>query len=243
MPEGGVVKLSAENVEAPGPEGLALKPGRYVKITVEDTGAGIPEEHLSRIFDPYFTTKKDGSGLGLASSYSIIKNHGGHISVSSTVGRGTRFEVFIPGLAKGASTEAAEPAALSECSGRVLVMDDDDLVRSSVCRVLEALGYDSAEASDGVAAALEYKKGMDEGRPFDAVILDLTVRAGMGGEEAAALILELDRSAKMFVSSGYSDSPVIADYRDYGFTGFLQKPYDAPELDKKLRSVIAGKKG
>ena len=242
MPEGGVVTLSAGNVEIPGPQaGLPLKPGRYVKITVEDTGEGIPDEVLPRIFDPYFTTKKSGSGLGLASSYSIIKNHGGCISVSSSVGRGTRFEIFIPGLPRKASPAAEAPAASGLSAGRVLVMDDDDLVRRSVCRVLEALGYDPVEATDGMEAALEYKKCMENGKPVDAVILDLTVRAGMGGEAAVARILELDPSAKVFVSSGYSDNPVIANYRDYGFTGFLHKPYDTPELDMKLRAAIAGK--
>lgn len=242
MPEGGVVTLSAGNVEAPGAEaGQPLKPGKYVKITIEDTGAGISEEYLPRIFDPYFTTKKSGSGLGLASSYSIIKKHGGRISVSSIVGVGTRFEIFLPGLVKSPQVEAEEPAAPVTSAARVLIMDDDDLVRKSICRVLEALGYEPVEASDGMEAALEYKKAMENGKPFDAVILDLTVRAGMGGEEAAARILKLDPSAKLFVSSGYSNTPVIANYKNYGFTGFLQKPYDAPELDRKLRAVIAEK--
>lgn len=239
MPEGGVVTLSARNIEVPGTQaGLPLTPGRYVKISVEDTGDGIPDEILPRIFDPYFTTKKSGSGLGLASAYSIIKNHGGCISVSSSVGRGTRFEVFIPGLPKKTRPAAEVPAA-GISAGRVLVMDDDDLVRRSICRVLEALGYDPLEASDGLEAASEYKKGMVDGKPPDAVILDLTVRAGMGGEEAVARILKLDPSAKVFVSSGYSDTPVIANYKDYGFCGFLQKPYDAPELERKLRAAVA----
>lgn len=240
MPDGGVVTLSAGNIEAPGSQAaLPLKPGRYVKITIEDTGVGIPEEYLPRIFDPYFTTKKSGSGLGLASSYSIIKNHGGCISVSSVAGSGTRFEIFLPGLAQKSPAPAEEPTAPAPSAGRVLIMDDDELVRRSIRRVLEALGYEAVEAADGLEAALEYKKGMETGKPVDAVILDLTVRAGMGGEEAAARILELDPSARMFVSSGYSDTPVIANYRDYGFTGFLQKPYGAAELDRKLRAVIA----
>ncbi|CAG1064795.1 two-component system, cell cycle sensor histidine kinase and response regulator CckA [uncultured bacterium] len=240
MPDGGVVKLSADNVEVSGPQtGLPLKPGKYVKISVEDKGVGIPEETLSKIFDPYFTTKKDGNGLGLASSYSIIKNHGGFIAASSTAGQGTRFEVYIPGLPRKDSTQFEEPAVPPPSSGRVLVMDDDDLVRTSVCRVLDTLGYDYVEAADGLRAALEYKKLMESGKKPDAVILDLTVKAGMGGEEAASRILELDPFAKLFVSSGYSDNPVTANYREYGFCGFLQKPYDARELDKKLRAALA----
>jgi PAS domain S-box-containing protein len=244
MPEGGIIRLSAENVEVSGSQaGLPLKPGMYVKITVADTGVGIPEEYLSRIFDPYFTTKKSGSGLGLASSYSIIKNHGGCILVFSSVGSGTRFEVFIPGMDKKAPAPALaeEPTIPAHSFARVLVMDDDELVRRSICRVLEALGYEPIEAIDGLEAALEYKKAMENGKPVDAVILDLTVRAGMGGEEAAAMILELDPAAKLFVSSGYSDNTVISNYKDYGFIDFLQKPYDAAVLDKKLRTVIAEK--
>jgi len=242
MPEGGVVRLSAETVKVTGTEaGVPLAPGKYVKITIKDTGVGIPEELLPRIFDPYYTTKKSGSGLGLASSYSIIKNHGGCILVSSRVGSGTRFEVFLPGLDKKAPAPAEEPSVPEFSAGKVLVMDDDDLVRRSICRVLEALGYEPIETTDGLEAALEYKKRMENGKPADAVILDLTVRAGIGGEEAAAMILELDPSAKIFVSSGYLDNTVIANYKDYGFIGFLQKPYDAPELDKKLRGVIAEK--
>ncbi|MBI2400260.1 MAG: response regulator [Deltaproteobacteria bacterium] len=242
MPEGGVVKLSAGNIEVSTTQAaLPLKPGKYVKITVEDTGPGIPEEYLPRIFDPYFTTKKSGSGLGLASSYSIIKNHGGSILVYSVTGSGTRFEVFIPGLTQKAPAPAEEQATPARSPAKVLVMDDDHLVRKSICRVLDSLGYEPIEATDGLEAALEYEKGMKNGKLVDAVILDLTVRAGMGGQEAAAMILKLDPSAKIFVSSGYSDTPVIANYRDYGFTGFLQKPYDAPELDKKLRAVLAEK--
>jgi hypothetical protein len=213
MPDGGVVRLSASNVEVSGPQtGLPLKPGKYVKITVEDKGVGIPEEALPRIFDPYFTTKKNGNGLGLASSYSIIKNHGGFISVSSTAGQGARFEVFMQGLPRKASPPPDEPAFTGPSSGRVLVMDDDDLVRKSICRVLDTLGYDYVEAANGLSAALEYKK------------------------------LELDPSAKIFVSSGYSENPVTANYREYGFCGFLQKPYDARDLDKKLRAALAGTK-
>jgi PAS domain S-box-containing protein len=243
MPDGGVVRLSASNVEVSGPQtGLPLKPGKYVKITVEDKGVGIPEEALPRIFDPYFTTKKNGNGLGLASSYSIIKNHGGFISVSSTAGQGARFEVFMQGLPRKASPPPDEPAFTGPSSGRVLVMDDDDLVRKSICRVLDTLGYDYVEAANGLSAALEYKKCMESGKRPDAVILDLTVKAGMGGEEAASRILELDPSAKIFVSSGYSENPVTANYREYGFCGFLQKPYDARDLDKKLRAALAGTK-
>lgn len=239
MPEGGKVALSAENVEVSGPQGgLPLMPGKYVKITIEDTGSGIPEEVLPRIFDPYFTTRKEGNGLGLASAYSIIKNHGGFITVSSSVGVGTRFEIYVPGL-ESKVAEKAEDAALGAASGgTVLVMDDDELVRRSVCRVLDALGYEYKETADGKAAVEQYEKALKEGNAPDAVILDLTVPAGMGGREAAAKILEIDPSAKLFVSSGYYEDPVIANYREYGFIGSLQKPYDAAELDKKLREVV-----
>ncbi|MBI5642601.1 MAG: response regulator [Deltaproteobacteria bacterium] len=242
MPDGGVVTLSAENIEITGlDKGLPLKQGRYVKITIEDHGEGIPEENLSRIFDPYFTTKKKGSGLGLASSYSIIKNHNGHISVRSSIGLGTVFEVFMPALVNKASVDANDTDILVKVGGRVLVMDDDDIVRISICKALDSLGYDMDSASNGQEAILKYKEGMENGEPFDAVILDLTVPMGMGGEEAVTKILELAPSAKVFVSSGYSNTSVVADFKKYGFCGFLQKPYAASELDRKLQEAIIKK--
>lgn len=237
LPEGGVVALSAEAVEITPESGLPLEPGKYVKITISDDGTGIRAEDLPRIFDPYFTTKKNGSGLGLASSYSIIKNHSGHISVTSRAGHGTVFEVLIPGIDLAVAVPE-ETGELTGGTGRVLLMDDDDLVRRSIKRVLESLGYTVVGSADGREAVLEFRKAMEEGSPFDAVILDLTVPGGMGGEEAVGKILELDRSAKVIVSSGYSDNAVISDYERYGFCGFLQKPYDTAELGRKLRAVL-----
>ncbi|MBI1912573.1 MAG: PAS domain-containing protein [Deltaproteobacteria bacterium] len=237
MPQGGIVTLSAENIEVAGiDKGLPLKQGKYVKITIEDQGIGIPEENLSRIFDPYFTTKKEGSGLGLASSYSIIKNHNGHISVKSRGNNGAVFEIFVPALPKQASYESNDTDVLVKGSGRVLVMDDDDIVRSSVCKALKTLGYAAAAAANGQDAVLKYKEALENNKRFDAVILDLTVTTGMGGEEAVTKILQLDRSAKVFVSSGYSNNSVIANFKQYGFCGFLKKPYDALELERELLS-------
>lgn len=244
MPGGGVVTVSAENTELTGTEdkSLPLKQGKYVKIRIEDHGIGISEENLPRIFDPYFTTKKKGSGLGLASSYSIIKNHNGHISVSSSVGQGTVFEVFVPASARKESSGTADNGVGEKCTGRVLAMDDDDIVRVSVCKALRSLGYETDEASNGQEAVLKYKEGMGNGKPFDAVILDLTVPLGMGGEEAVKKILELDGSAKVFVSSGYSNTSVISNFQKYGFCGFLKKPYDTSELDMQLQNALAAKK-
>ena len=244
MPDGGIVKLSAEEIELTGLEkGLPLKRGRYVKITIEDHGIGIPEENLSRVFDPYFTTKKKGSGLGLASSYSIIKNHNGHISVSSSAGHGTKFEILVPASATKAPSDIHDTGgALMTRTGRVLVMDDEEGVRASVRKALESLGYEVADASNGLEAVNKYREGMDNDSAFDAVILDLTVPVGMGGEEAVAKILELDPAAKVFVSSGYSNTSVIADFKRYGFCGFLKKPYDASELDRSLHAAISAQR-
>lgn len=244
MPEGGVVVLSARNVQLAEGSGLPLAPGDYVQITIEDTGIGIAEKDLPRVFDPYFTTKKGGSGLGLSSAYSVIKNHNGHITVKSGPETGTVFEIFIPSLGKSMPLEEKKSSvALTKNSGTVLVMDDDGLVRKSVCMVLESIGYSTTACAEGSEAVLQYKKAMDEGRLFDAVILDLTVPGGMGGQEAVARILELDPSAMVFVSSGYSDNSVIADYDRYGFCGVLKKPYDAQELDRKLRAALRGRQG
>lgn len=240
MTDGGIVTISAENVEITANDGgLPLKTGKYVKISIADEGEGIRPDDMLRIFDPYFTTKKKGSGLGLASSYSIMQNHNGHISVDSRAGYGAVFEIFIPGITPTTPGQDADEAAiLMKSTGTVLVMDDDDLVRRAVCLVLDFLGYSTVAVSDGIEAVIAYKKALEHGNPFDAVILDLTVPGGMGGEEAVARILEVDPRAKVFVSSGYSETPIIADYRKYGFCGFLQKPYDAPELENKLRAAL-----
>jgi CheY-like chemotaxis protein len=194
----------------------------------------------SKIFDPYFTTKQKGSGLGLASAYTVVNKHGGYIEVSSQVGVGTTFHLYLPASEKDAVVEkkaAEEYPALAE--GRVLVMDDEVIVRNVAYAILTSLGYKVTTATDGNEAIRLYNEAKEEGAPFDVVIMDLTVPRGMGGKEAVKRLLEFDPSAKVIVSSGYSNSPVMADFKKYGFSNIIAKPYMVNELGAKVHEVLA----
>jgi PAS domain S-box-containing protein len=245
MPGGGSIELLAENMALSKKQrlgkGLPLKEGNYVRVTVADYGSGIPAEHLEKIFDPFFTTKKVGSGLGLATSFSIARNHGGHLSVESEPGRGSTFYLYLP-----ASTQTAAPKPARKVAGkavvgkaRILVMDDEQGVRDIAGRMLSHLGYADIEfAADGAAAIKMYKAAMKSGQPFNVAILDLTIAGGMGGEETIKKLLKIDPGARAIVSSGYADDPVMAGYKDYGFSGMVAKPYNLAELGKALHDVI-----
>ena|GEM_PF-708170 len=239
MPEGGEIKIDAGNVslrgDAPGPH--SLEPGEYVRVVISDAGVGIPEKHLSKIFEPYFTTKIKGHGLGLAMTYSIIKNHGGHICAASRIGEGTSFTIYLPAAEGERGEEPAEKPAVRG-SGRVLVMDDDAMVRKAVARLLAEIGYDSVCADDGLEALRIYEEALRNGTPFKAVITDLTVPGGMGGKELALKLRELDPGAKIIVSSGYSDDPLMSDYAANGFSAVLAKPYKLNELGAVLASLV-----
>ena len=241
MPCGGTLRVCAENVVVSGDDAvarLAVRPGRYVRIVVEDHGAGIPAAHLPRIFDPYFTTKEKGSGLGLATAYSIVKRHDGHVSVESEVGRGTTFTILLP--ASGARPElACVPRPPSPGRGLVLLMDDEQMIRDGTGRMLRHLGYTVALARDGEEAVATYRRAVDRGEPFDVVIMDLTIPAGMGGKETLAALRSLDPGVTAVVSSGYSDEPIVAAYREHGFAGVLPKPYTIGELAEVLREVAS----
>ncbi|MFO0793156.1 MAG: response regulator, partial [Candidatus Brocadiaceae bacterium] len=207
MPEGGTIFVSAENTHIGEKNNLSLKSGRYVKITIRDTGVGIPEKHLSRVFDPYFTTKNEGSGLGLATAYSIVKNHHGYIGVESKAGAGATFSIFLPASTKEMNNvENAQEKTLPG-KGKVLVMDDDEFVRDVAGKMLTSLGYQVDFARNGEAAITLYKQARESRQPFEAVIMDLTISGGMGGGEAVKKLLEIDKDARAIVSSGYSDDP------------------------------------
>ncbi len=242
MPEGGLVAIRAKNVQVinQSPD-LALPKGRYVVIVIKDNGIGIPEEHCTKIFDPYFTTKQKGSGLGLATSYSIIRNHGGLIKVNSKVGKGSTFYIYLPASGTQEKLESlqAEVVAAPRRATRILVMDDEEVIRSLSIDLLDALGHTVEVAEHGQEAVEKYQNAMTAGRPFDIVILDLTVRGGMGGLETIQKLLQINPAVKAVVSSGYSDDSVMSNYRKQGFQSCLNKPYDVKSLQKTLDSLIA----
>jgi CheY-like chemotaxis protein len=240
MAQGGRVEVVARNLPASDPdlpEGLARRD--HVLISITDSGIGIPEQDLDRIFDPYFTTKEKGSGLGLATSYSIVRNHEGRLLARSEVGRGSTFLVYLP--ASGAAPEApADAAAAAETrAARILVMDDEEIVRNVTGELLGVLGHDAVFADRGEAAIAAYREARAAGRPFDLVILDLTIRGGMGGVETAARLREIDPGLKAVASSGYSDDAVLSAFREQGFTAFLKKPYNLGSLRETLDALLA----
>lgn len=237
MPAGGQIVIRGDNVATAPP---SLAPGQYVRLTVSDHGVGILPEHLPRIFDPYFTTKQKGSGLGLATAYSIVQRHDGLITVESTPGKGTRFTVYLPAAVE-ANPRAAAAAVAG--SGRVLLMDDEAAVREVGAKLLDALGYEASLAADGEECVRIYIEALRAGRRFDAVLLDLTVPGGMGGRECLERLRALDADVQAIVSSGYSNDPVMADHRRYGFIAVVAKPYDVAELSAALRRALHGQGG
>ncbi len=240
MQGGGTVDINANNLLVDEKSVLPLKPGRYVMIAIEDTGSGIPEQHVSRIFDPFFTTKEKGKGLGLATSYSIIKRHNGIIDVKSQIGVGSKFSIYLPASEKSPEPKDNNKKVLFAGKGRILVMDDEELVRAVTGRMLENLGYEVEFAERGEEAIGKYTDALRSGRPFDAVILDLTVRGGMGGGDAIKGMIAIDPEIRAIVSSGYSDDPIMANYSEYGFKGTMAKPYNLQSLSSKLHELLAG---
>jgi len=239
MPEGGMLQVEAENYRMLSPSDLPIKSGIYVRITVTDQGIGIPPDHLPKIFDPYFTTKQKGSGLGLATTYSIMKRHEGHITVSSSLGKGTCFTLYLPAAAV-TSPPSNEPVEDLMCGkGRILIMDDEEDIQSVVGEMLHHLGFVVDFASEGEKAVSDYAHALHNGSPYIATILDLTIPGGMGGKETLKQIKALHPEAKVIVSSGYSNDPVMARFHQFGFSGVITKPYNLTDLSKVLRQVLS----
>ncbi|MGE3536698.1 MAG: ATP-binding protein [Candidatus Tectimicrobiota bacterium] len=240
MPDGGVIQVQADNVCLGSETCLPLPAGRYVRVAVVDHGCGIPAEHLPRIFDPYFTTKQHGNGLGLATSYAIMRKHGGHITVTSVPQEGSTFTLYLPASSQVLPLCAPALAVTLDApaQGRILVMDDDDMLRQLVSTMVQRLGYEVASAKDGSEALALYQKARALGRPFAAVILDLTVPGGMGGKETMAALRALDPHVQAIVSSGYATDPIMANYTHYGFQGLVAKPYTVAELSAALQRVL-----
>ena len=238
MLNGGIVTVSAVNAIVGQEESTSLSPGKYVKVSVRDRGAGIPDSDIDKIFDPYFTTKCKGSGLGLSTAFSIIKKHGGAITVDSRLGEGSTFHIFLPASDGDVAEPVGEPAVPASEKGKVLVMDDEEIIREVAGEILVHLGYRAEFCKDGAEAIDIYGAARESGEPFDAVLMDLTIPGGMGGKETMRRLLEIDPEAKGIVSSGYSSDPILARHGQYGFRGVVLKPYDMGELERTLRQVI-----
>jgi PAS domain S-box-containing protein len=240
MPDGGRVEITARNVQIPGQDlPQVLEKGNYLQIAIQDTGVGISEKYIGRIFEPYFTTKEKGSGLGLATSYSIIKNHNGIIDVKSVVDKGTTFIIYLPAVAEGKREKQRKSVvAKLQQTGRILIMDDEPSILDVAGKLINALGHRVEFASQGKEAIEKYRDARQSGQPFDIVILDLTIRGGMGGAETLQKLSEIDPDVKAVVSSGYSSDMVIADYRAHGFKAYLKKPYNIENLQEILNMLL-----
>ncbi|MCB2180867.1 MAG: PAS domain S-box protein [Desulfobulbaceae bacterium] len=240
MPGGGTIEITCSNIsdeEKNFPH--TLNKGKYVLINIKDTGTGIAASILDNIFDPYFTTKQDGSGLGLAVCHSIISKHGGLISVQSAEGQGTTFSIYLPASDAGKSGTAHKKENLTKGSGTVLLMDDEATIRTVAQRMLTHLGYDVVLASNGEEAIKLYKERLGSENAIDVSIMDLTIPGGMGGQDAVREILDVDPDAKVIVSSGYSNDPVMASFAEYGFKAAVAKPFNLTELGKTIKSVLS----
>jgi two-component system cell cycle sensor histidine kinase/response regulator CckA len=238
MPTGGLIRIQAENLAESEAIRLSLPTGKYVAVTLADQGLGIAPGHLERIFDPYFTTKQKGSGIGLAAVYSIVTQHGGRITVDSHLGQGTSFRLYLPAIEGTVQDEKLSEAGPTQGNGRILVMDDEPLVREVVGKMLHALGYEPVFAQEGREALELYARGQASGEPLAAVILDLTIPGGMGGMTAIKHLQAQDPQVKAIVSSGYGGSSIMADFKSHGFRGVIAKPYRLEELGKVLQEVL-----
>jgi PAS domain S-box-containing protein len=238
MSDGGTLQVHCANVIVDQRD-LPLAKGKYSLISVMDHGTGIPREHLSKIFVPYFTTKKKGSGLGLSTSYSIVRSHGGHITVESDLGIGTTFNIYLPASEEGKPLPGAEEERFVTGKGRILVMDDEEAVREVARGMLETLGYSVTLAKDGTEAIEIYHVAMASGVPFDSVLMDLTIPGGMGGQEAIKRLQEIDPNVRAIVCSGYSNDTIMANYKRFGFRAVVPKPYRLKQLSGTISDVLS----
>jgi two-component system, cell cycle sensor histidine kinase and response regulator CckA len=242
MPTGGTLEISAENQVIVKKGELPVPPGNYIHLSIKDQGIGMSRDHLARIFEPYYTTKQKGSGLGLAVAYSIIVNHSGYITAESIQNVGTTFHIYLPASGRPAppvKEHLVEKPVRGE--GRILVMDDEEDIRNMLHKMLEFVGYRAEQAKDGLEAIEMYQKGRETGKPFVAVILDLTVPGGMGGKDVIKKLREIDPDVKAIVSSGYTTDPIMSEYREHGFKAVVSKPYSISKMEETLHKVLTEK--
>jgi len=238
MPDGGTVQVRAENVVLAAGVPFTLPEGHYVKITVQDPGCGIPKDVLSNIFDPYFTTKAEGSGLGLTTAYAIVIKHEGYITIASEVDVGTTVVIYLPASQKATVSAPTHPSIPLSGSGRILVVDDEEMVRNLLRQLLERLGYTVECVEDGTEAVGAYQRAQAAGQPFAVVILDYAIPGGMGGLETLTRLRVIDPQVTALISSGYANNPVMADWAHYGFSGVVAKPYTIAQLQEALHNVL-----
>ncbi len=241
MPDGGKITVTCSNITLKTPRIPNLTTGKYVKIIIQDQGIGIPHEHQSKIFDPYFTTKQQGSGLGLATCYSIMRKHKGHISVNSEPGMGTAFSIYLPASTTKSNEQIVveEQSEIKSGQGTILIMDDDEMVRSVLGQTIATFGYNVMYAKDGEETLDIIEKSLKDNTTISAVIMDLTIPGGMGGKETIKRLKEIAPSIKTFVSSGYSNDPIMNEFENYGFNGVISKPVDVHSLNMTLHSVLS----
>ncbi len=240
MPDGGVIEVKCDNLDPRYAEGVLLpRDKKIVEVTITDSGIGMPANVIEKIFDPYFSTKQEGSGLGLAICHSIITKHNGHISVKSTSGVGTSFTIFLPASAGQQEKEKSEKTIEhAKEKAKIMVMDDEEMVRDIAKAMLSQMGHEVLLVKDGAAALKLYREHSDSGEPIEIVIMDLTIPGGMGGKDAVKEMLAFDPSAKVIVSSGYSNDPIMADCQEYGFVAAVVKPYQLQEITKVINQVL-----
>jgi CheY-like chemotaxis protein len=243
MPSGGAVEVRCRNRRVEAGDLSSCAPGKYVELAIADHGVGVAPEVAARLFEPYFSTKQRGSGLGLATAYSIAKRHAGALSVDSRPGEGATFRVLLPAALTLPEAEPAAPASADQrradtVKARVLVMDDESAVRAVEAVILTDLGYDVEATADGAQAIRAFVQAQQAGQPFDVVLLDLTVRAGMGGLETLQNLRQIDAELCAIATSGYAPDPVLAEPHRYGFVASLPKPFRKDDLGAIVQRVL-----
>lgn len=240
MPEGGVIKVSCENVTDINEETASLPAHNFIQVTICDSGPGIPKKYLDQIFDPYFSTKQEGNGLGLAICHSIISKHGGNISVLSDANRGTTFIIYLPVSMETSqdSSASTQKSIEEEEKATIMIMDDEPMVRDIAQQMLEHFGYNVLLTKNGHDAIQVYDEHFKSCRTIDLCIMDLTIPGGMGGKNAVLDILRINPEAKVIVASGYSNDPVMANYQEYGFKASIAKPFQLAELNVLINDVL-----